>query len=87
MVFLQLEIDEGIPAPELQARVVCALMAECRKFPLRHARAADRACPVCRIENDPISEGQDLLQGIVEKACHFALAIRIEVRATDVADE
>ena len=42
---------------------------------------------MCRIKYDLIAKIEDLLKGIVEKACDLALAIGIEVRATDVADE
>ena len=87
VVLRHLEVDEGIAAFELQARIVRAFVAQGRELAFRHSRAADRPRTVRRIEDDLIAKFEDLLQGIVEKTCDLVLAIGIEIRAPDVADE
>ena len=87
MVFLHLEVDEGIPAFELQARIVRALVAEGRELAFGHSRSADRSRSMCRVENDLVPKRHNLLQRVVKEASDLALAIGIEIGATDVADE
>gem|GEM_PF-222727 len=87
VVFCYLRLDELIAVGDAQARVVAPLVADCREFPVRHSRPADRARTMRRVDDRLVAEAAKFLQGVEKKARDFFLALGIEIGASDIADE
>ena len=65
MVFIDLEVDEGLTISDLKPRVVTSFVANRRKFAVGHAGTAHRTCPMSRIKDRLIPEIAYLAQGII----------------------